>query len=65
MNVAILFERKNSKSIKNKNILKIFSKPMFMYPLSAAKKVKERRNQTFSSTEEAFYNKLRINIESN
>tara|TARA_X000001036_G_C20564852_1_gene760067 strand:- start:269 stop:1000 length:732 start_codon:yes stop_codon:yes gene_type:complete len=41
MNVAILFGRKNSKSIKNKNILKIFSKPMFMYPLSAAKKVKE------------------------
>ena len=30
-----------------------------------AKKVKERRNQTFTSIEEAFYNKLRINIESN
>ena len=30
-----------------------------------AKKVKERRNQTFSSNEETFYNKLRINIESN
>tara|TARA_Y100000590_G_scaffold48789_1_gene51669 strand:- start:18 stop:746 length:729 start_codon:yes stop_codon:yes gene_type:complete len=41
MNVAILFGRKNSKSIKNKNILKIFSKPMFMYPLDAAKKVKQ------------------------
>ena len=41
MNVAILFGRKNSKSIKNKNILKIFSKPMFMYPLDAAKKVNE------------------------
>ena len=41
MNVAILFGRKNSKSIKNKNILKIFSKPMFMYPIHAAKKVKE------------------------
>ncbi len=41
MNVAILFGRKNSKSIKNKNILKIFSKPMFMYPIDAAKKVKE------------------------
>ena len=40
MNVAILFGRKNSRSIKNKNILKIFSKPMFMYPLEAAKKVK-------------------------
>ena len=41
MNIAILFGRKNSKSIRNKNILKIFSKPMFMYPLSAAKKVKQ------------------------
>ena len=40
MNVAILFGRKNSKSIKNKNIMKIFSKPMFMYPIDAAKKVK-------------------------
>ena len=37
MNVGILFGRKNSKSIKNKNIFKIFSKPMFMYPLDAAK----------------------------
>mgnify|MGYP001175812858 FL=1 len=41
MNVAILFGRKNSKNIKNKNILKIFSKPMFEYPIDAAKKVKE------------------------
>ena len=40
MNVAILFGRKNSKSIKNKNILKIFSKEMFLYPLEAAKKTK-------------------------
>lgn len=40
MNVAILFGRKNSKSIKNKNILKIFSKEMFLYPLEAAQKVK-------------------------
>ncbi len=41
MNVAVLFGRKNSKSIKNKNILKIFSKPMFMYPIDAVKQVKE------------------------
>ena len=40
MNVALLFGRKNSKSIKNKNILKIFSKEMFMYPIDAAKKSK-------------------------
>ena len=37
MNVALLFGRKNSKSIKNKNILKIFSKKMFMYPIDAEK----------------------------
>ena len=49
MNVAILFGRKNSKSIRNKNILKIFSKPMFMYPLSAAKKVREIRKIYVSS----------------
>jgi len=41
MNIAILFGRKNSKSIKDKNIFKIFSKPMFMYPIAAAKKVSE------------------------
>lgn len=40
MNVAILFGRKNSKSIKNKNIIKILSKPIFTYPIIAAKKVK-------------------------
>lgn len=40
MNVAILLGRKNSKSIKNKNILKIFAKEMFLYPLEAAKKTK-------------------------
>ena len=39
MNVAILFGRKNSKSIKNKNIIKILSKKMFMYPIDAAKKL--------------------------
>ena len=39
MNVAIYLEERTA--IKNKNILKIFSKPMFMYPIHAAKKVKE------------------------
>ena len=41
MNVALLFGRKDSKSIKNKNIIKILSKKMFMYPIDAAKKVKQ------------------------
>ena len=52
MNVALLFGRKNSKSIKNKNILKIFSKEMFMYPIHAAKKSK-------------FINKIYVSSDSN
>ena len=52
MNVAILFGRKNSKSIKNKNILKILSKQMFMYPLDAAKKVKQIEKIYVSSDSE-------------
>ena len=52
MNVALLFGRKNSKSIKNKNILKIFSKEMFMYPIDAAKKSK-------------FINKIYVSSDSN
>lgn len=36
MNIAILFGRKNSKSVKNKNILSFFGKPAFSYPLDAA-----------------------------
>ena len=45
MNVAILFGRKNSKSIKNKNILKIFRTfAIFMYPIHAAKGKRNRKN---------------------
>jgi CMP-N-acetylneuraminic acid synthetase len=49
MNVAILFGRKNSRSIKNKNILKIFSKPMYAYPIDAAKKIKKIKKIYVSS----------------
>ena len=52
MNVALLFGRKNSKSIKNKNILKILSKKMFMYPIDAAKKVKQIEKIYVSSDSE-------------
>ena len=52
MNVALLFGRKNSKSIKNKNILKILSKQMFMYPIDAAKKVKQIKKIYVSSDSE-------------
>ena len=49
MNVAILFGRKNSRSIKNKNILKIYSKPMYAYPIDAAKKIKKIKKIYVSS----------------
>ena len=39
-NIALVFGRKNSKGLKNKNIKKILNKPMFSYPIDAAKKVK-------------------------
>ena len=54
MNVAVLFGRKNSKKIKNKNILKIFSKPMFMYPIDAAKQVKEIPKFMYHLTQNLF-----------
>ena len=50
MNVAIIFGRKNSRSIKNKNIVKILSKPMFMYPINAAKQIK-RINKIYVSSD--------------
>ena len=38
-NIALVFGRKNSKGLKNKNIKKILNKPMYSYPIDAAKKV--------------------------
>ena len=40
MNIAILFGRKNSKSVRNKNVLNFYGKPAFSYPLEAALKNK-------------------------
>lgn len=50
MIAAILFGRKNSKSIRNKNILKILGKPMFRYPLDAALNSK-KINKVYVSTD--------------
>ena len=52
MNIAILFGRKNSKSVKNKNVLNFFGKPAFRYPLEAALKSK-------------FINKIYVSTDSN
>tara|TARA_B100000579_G_C22717780_1_gene797814 strand:- start:120 stop:848 length:729 start_codon:yes stop_codon:yes gene_type:complete len=38
--IAIVLGRKNSKGLKNKNIRKIHSKPMFLHVIDEAKKVK-------------------------
>ena len=57
MNVAILFGRAKSRSIKNKNILNIYSKPMFMYPLDAAKKAKSINKIYVSSDSKFILNK--------
>ena len=40
MNIAIIFGRKNSKGLKNKNITKFLGKPACLYPILAAKKSK-------------------------
>ena len=37
-NISIIFGRKNSKGLKNKNLKKIFSKPMFLHVVEEAKK---------------------------
>ena len=37
--IAIIMGRKNSKTVKDKNIMKILKKRSFLYPYSAAKKI--------------------------
>ena len=40
-NISIIFGRKNSEGLKNKNIKKIFSKPMFLHVINEAKRSKK------------------------
>ena len=40
-NISIIFGRKNSKGLKNKNIRKLLTKPMFVHVIDEAKKVKQ------------------------
>jgi CMP-N-acetylneuraminic acid synthetase len=53
MNIAIIFGRKNSKGLKNKNILNILGKPACHYPIEAAKKAK-KVDQIFVSSDSKF-----------
>lgn len=49
MNIAIIFGRKNSKGLPNKNIRKILGKPAFLYPVEAALGSKKIRKVFVSS----------------
>ena len=40
-NISIILGRKNSKGLRNKNVKKIFSKPMFLHVINEAKKSKK------------------------
>jgi len=53
MNIAIIFGRKNSKGLKNKNIINILGKPACHYPIEAAKKAKTI-DQIFVSSDSDF-----------
>ena len=57
MNVAIIFGRKNSKGLKNKNITKFLGKPACLYPIIAAKKSK-KIDKIFISSDSNYINKL-------
>ena len=48
--IAIILGRKNSKGIKDKNVMNILGKPAFFYPIEAAKKSKFIKN-IFVSTD--------------
>jgi len=48
--IAIILGRKNSKGIKDKNVMNILGKPAFFYPIEAAKKSKFIK-QIFVSTD--------------
>ena len=57
MNVAIIFGRKNSKGLKNKNITKFLGKPACLYPIVAAKKSK-KISKVFISSDSKYINKI-------
>ena len=51
-NLLILIPaRSNSKSIKNKNLIKVFGKPLIYYTIKIAKKIKDNNKIIFCSTD--------------
>ena len=57
MNVAIIFGRKNSKGLKNKNITNFLGKPSCLYPMIAAKKAKHI-DKIFVSSDSGVINQI-------
>jgi len=49
--LIIIPARFNSKTIKNKNLLSLFNKPLIYYSIKIAKKVKEKNKLIFCSTD--------------
>ena len=49
--LIIIPARSNSKAIKNKNLLKLFGKPLIYYTIKTAKKFKENKKLIFCSTD--------------
>jgi len=60
MNIAIIFGRKNSKGLPNKNIKKVLGKPACLYPIEAAIKSK-KINKIFISSDSKEINRLAKN----
>lgn len=66
-NLLILIPaRSNSKTIKNKNLLNVFNKPLIYYSIKIAKKIKEEKKIVFCSTDskkiKAIVEKYGINV---
>jgi CMP-N-acetylneuraminic acid synthetase len=59
--VALIFGRKNSKGLKNKNIKKINGKPMFSYVIDEVKKVKNIKSIYVSTDSEFIISKAKKN----
>ena len=49
--LIIIPARSNSKTIKNKNLIKIFNKHLIYYSIKIAKKIKEKKKLIFCSTD--------------
>lgn len=66
-NLLILIPaRSNSKTIKNKNLLNVFNKPLIYYSIKIAKKIREEKKIVFCSTDskkiKAIVEKYGINV---